>query len=159
MNAKELFDLAPLGAFVKFSDGTPRPPDRFKRKLRSWVNNNNWGYFTRADPGDPKTGYSPPTFTLQQDHDVLIISTLFGLYSTKTFEVTLPKPGTILAYGDHTKAGEPVEVRHVWQDYGAARAWATGKYNTYKFASCGLKYFIVGADGKLSDHMPADARS
>ena len=32
--AQSIFDAAPLGAIIRYSDGTPRPPDRFKRKAQ-----------------------------------------------------------------------------------------------------------------------------
>ena len=28
MTGKELFELNPIGALIKYSDGTPRPPER-----------------------------------------------------------------------------------------------------------------------------------
>jgi hypothetical protein len=33
MSAQLIYDLAPLGAIVRFSDGSPRPPDRHRKKL------------------------------------------------------------------------------------------------------------------------------
>lgn len=50
MRALEIFTDAPLGAFVRFSDGTPRPPERFKRKLAAWENYNGTGRLTGKQP-------------------------------------------------------------------------------------------------------------
>lgn len=33
MSASLILDMAPLGALVAYSDGAPRPPARFTRKL------------------------------------------------------------------------------------------------------------------------------
>ena len=33
MTAQPIFDLAPIGSIVAWSDGTPRPPERHKKKL------------------------------------------------------------------------------------------------------------------------------
>ena len=54
MDARSLFTLAPYGAIVRFSDGTPKPPERFKNKLREWNSNNSTGRFVRKET----TGYS-----------------------------------------------------------------------------------------------------
>ena len=38
MSAQHIYVSAPLGSIVRYSDGTPRPPARFKRKLAAWEN-------------------------------------------------------------------------------------------------------------------------
>ena len=40
MSAALIFDIAPLGSLVAYSDGTPRPPARFTRKLAAWERRN-----------------------------------------------------------------------------------------------------------------------
>ena len=40
MSASLIYDVVPLGSVVEYSDDTPRPPDRFRRKLSAWQNNN-----------------------------------------------------------------------------------------------------------------------
>lgn len=47
MNAAELIRTVPLGAVVAYSDGTPRPPERFTKKLAAWKTNNGVGMLTR----------------------------------------------------------------------------------------------------------------
>lgn len=42
-SAQTLFETAPLGALVAFSDGSPRPPARFTRKVRAWQDRNATG--------------------------------------------------------------------------------------------------------------------
>ena len=40
MSAQLIYDLIPLGAIIRFSDGTPRPPDRHRKKLAAWEHRN-----------------------------------------------------------------------------------------------------------------------
>lgn len=147
LTATELFALAPLGAFIEYSDGTPRPPDRFKHKLAEWKGSNDWGLFVAADPGNASRSFDPPRFTLQQNHGHVIFNKMMGLGDRLRFKVTPPKPGTILAYSEFDGK---IEVRHVWADIGAARAWAHG---FYKFSKCGYRYLIVREDGTRAEHL------
>ena len=41
MSAQLIYDLVPLGSIVRYSDGTPRPPERFRKKLAAWENRNS----------------------------------------------------------------------------------------------------------------------
>lgn len=51
MSAQLIFDHVPLGAIIRYSDGTPRPPERHRRKLRAWESRNNTGRFVRKQAG------------------------------------------------------------------------------------------------------------
>ena len=52
-SAQDIVDRAPLGAMIRFSDGTPQPPTRFKRKLRAWEDRNGTGRLTeKSGPRD-----------------------------------------------------------------------------------------------------------
>jgi len=147
MNAKELHALAPLGALVKFSDGTSRPPDRFNKKLRAWQHHNGQGYFIKADPGDPTKSYARPYFTLQTENgSVLVVNQVFELDSNKTFEVTPPTPGTIIA--GHTYR-DVFEVRHVWPG-GLREAQDWARAERYVLGKCGQEYLVVHSDGSLA---------
>ena len=145
MNAKELFALAPYGALVSFSDGTPRPPERFTKKLSAWKHDNGAGYFVKARGGKGAGAWDVDEFKLQsQNGRVLTVNQSFSVPGcTKSFGVTPPEPGTILAYGDF----DGVEVRHVWRDADAAHEWA--RTARYELGNCGQKYFIVAKDGEL----------
>jgi hypothetical protein len=65
MSAQHIFDTAPLGALIRFSDGTPKPPARFTKKLAAWENNNAVGRLT-AKSGASQMGnhMMPATFAL-----------------------------------------------------------------------------------------------
>lgn len=147
MNAQELFELAPLGARVTFTDGTPRPPDRFNKKLRAWKDNNDAGYFMGVKPGDGKHDWSKDGFVLRTlDDPVLIINRHFGTEGNKTFEVTPPAPGTIIATSKYNG-----EAEHIWRDMNAARTWAYHPREgaSYAFDKQSWLYFIVAEDGTL----------
>jgi hypothetical protein len=152
ITATELHALAPLGASVTYSDGTKRPPERFKNKSRTWEGSNGSGYFTAANPDDAR-----PRFTIMKEYGntrlgpSLTVKCVFGLDCKLTFEVTPPTPGTILAYREFEGR---VEVSHVWPTLADAHAWAHG---FYKFETCGNRFWLVTDDGKLIDHMPANA--
>lgn len=41
MSAHTIFDNAPIGSIVAWSDGTPQPPTRFRKKLAAWQSSNS----------------------------------------------------------------------------------------------------------------------
>lgn len=43
MNFEQAFDSIPLGSYVSFSDGTKRPPEAHRLKLREWESRNDRG--------------------------------------------------------------------------------------------------------------------
>jgi hypothetical protein len=47
MSAHLIFEHAPLGSIVQFTDDTPRPPERHRKKLRAWLERNNSGRLIR----------------------------------------------------------------------------------------------------------------
>lgn len=47
MSAQLIYNIVPLGSIVTYSDGTPRPPDRHRKKLATWENNNSGGRLIR----------------------------------------------------------------------------------------------------------------
>lgn len=51
LTALDILKTAPLGAYIAFSDGTPRPPERFNKKLSAWKNRNGGGILTEKTPG------------------------------------------------------------------------------------------------------------
>ena len=57
-----IHSTARLGSVIRFSDVTPKPPARFKRKLRDWEDRNGSGRL--AAVYDPYRIGSPGTFTL-----------------------------------------------------------------------------------------------
>lgn len=157
MKARELMALAPLGAKVAYSDGTPEPPARHKKKLQAWKGSNGSGYFTKLNPGSERA-YDRPHFTLMQPGRVLTVMRIFGEDSASEFEVTPPAPGTILAYSEFEGK---TEVRHVWPTLTEAQAWAVGygrgpSGKDYEFSKCGYRFWLIGENGERVDYMPPD---
>jgi len=51
MSAHTIFDNAPIGSIVAWSDGTPQPPTRFRKKLAAWQSGNSRGRLIRKQGG------------------------------------------------------------------------------------------------------------
>lgn len=49
MSTQVIYDLVPLGAIIRFSDGTPRPPERHHKKLAAWEHRNSGGRLIRKE--------------------------------------------------------------------------------------------------------------
>lgn len=128
MSASLIFDLAPIGALVSWSDGRPRPPERFHKKLAAWETRNSQGRLIHKE-GPRKLGSytSPGYFTLHQEDiggNSSILVTLhrtFGLDSDLTFKVLeRPPVGAVRIFN---RAGETRELIHLADDREAAEAW------------------------------------
>lgn len=67
MSAHTVFDNAPIGALIAWSDGTKEPPPRFRRKLTAWQTNNSRGRLIRKTGQRDLAGTSlSATFTLHE---------------------------------------------------------------------------------------------
>lgn len=123
-SAQDVIDRAPLGAIIRFSDGTPQPPARFKRKLGAWENRNGTGRLTeKRGPRDGRHG----DFTLHLGNwgtaEVIVLSMnrVYSAGSRDTFTVErVPQPGEVLVLTDFMGR---VELQHVAPNEPAARAW------------------------------------
>src|SRR3546814_8601680 len=61
----DLIRTAPLGALLRYSDGQPRPPVRFNKKLAAWERTNGVGRLIKKTPAVVRPTYSiPEGFTL-----------------------------------------------------------------------------------------------
>jgi hypothetical protein len=67
MSAQTIFEHAPIGAIIAWSDGSPRPPERHRRKLDTWTINNSRGRLIRKQ-GTRDAGLLDPhvSFTLHE---------------------------------------------------------------------------------------------
>ena len=135
MSAQSIYDQAPIGALIRYSDGTPRPPQRFKHKLAAWENNNNGGRLVRkAAPHTSGNHTTPASFTLHQGDFgsagvvVLKVFKTFSASSPLTFTIMeRPKPGMVRVLA---RAGGRAELLHLAADRPAARAWlASHRYS------------------------------
>ncbi|PDT80872.1 hypothetical protein [Sinorhizobium sp. BJ1] len=153
MSASLIFDLVPIGSLVSWSDGTPRPPERFHKKLAAWQTRNSQGRLIRKE-GPRKLGSytSPGYFTLHQE-DIggksTILVTLhrtFGLDSDLTFKILeRPSHGAVRIFD---RAGEARELLHLAEDRQAAETWL----RSHRYPSAVLEEVTPGeADAKADD--------
>lgn len=135
MSAHLIFDTAPLGALVRYFDGTPRPPARFKKKLAAWRQRNGIGRLTRKQPARERPTYvAPPSFTLHEggvgDGSVIIVtvSRTFSLDSDLRFEIVEHPPvGAIRVLQE---IGDDAELLHLAESREAAELWlARNRYS------------------------------
>lgn len=125
--AQSIYDEAILGATICYSDGTPRPPARFKRKVRTWEARNGSGRLTRRSPGGTGSRPYPATFTLHEGNYgsegvvILSVNKIFSVSDERTFEVVdVPPPGAALVL---QQWNEERELLHVANDRASAESW------------------------------------
>jgi len=100
MSATTIIDTAPLGALIRYTDGSPKPPARFTKKLAAWERSNGVGRLVKKEP--PRvypTWTAPASFTLHEGNfssDGVILVTIMRSHSADSrliFEVAeAPKP-------------------------------------------------------------------
>ena len=139
MSAQHVFDTAPLGALIRFSDGTLRPPDRFRRKLADWENRNGTGRLIRKSPAvDRGSSDYPASFALHLGSYgsggtiVLVVTRHFLVTSSLQFQIVeMPSPGSVRVL---TAFGDSEELRHLAPDMASAQAWlAAHHYSNARF--------------------------
>jgi hypothetical protein len=139
MFAQDIFALAPLGARIGFSDGIPRPPDRFRKKLSAWENDNGVGRLTAKQPARLMGGYqSAAGFNLHLgdygSHGVtiIVVTRCLSVTSRLDFEILdVPQPGMVRVLTDYQGA---VELRHLASDMVSAQRWAeNNRYSDMRF--------------------------
>ncbi|MBG21651.1 hypothetical protein [Hoeflea alexandrii] len=128
MSAQLISDTAPLGAIIRYSDGTPRPPERHRRKLQAWERHNNTGRLVKKQAATVVGQTTiPASFTLHEGDfgsKAVIVLRVFRTFSVDSgleFSVVeRPTAGAILVLDRPGDAGELV---HVAQNLQAADEW------------------------------------
>ena len=118
MSWQLIYDNGPLGAIIRYSDGTPRPPERHRRKLRAWERHNNTGRLVKKQAGGAVGETTiPASFTLHEGDFgskaviVLRVFRTFSVDSALAFSITeRPSVGSILVLDRPGDAGELVLV-------------------------------------------------
>lgn len=128
MSAQYIFDTAPLGALIRYSNGEPQPPARFTRKLSAWERENGVGRLITREPGVARERYAmPPSLTLHAgDYGspgciVLVVNLIFQVTSKLAFTIVdSPKPGMarVLTSFDGVDT-----LRYLAADHATAEAW------------------------------------
>lgn len=128
MSATTIIDTAPLGALIRYTDGSPKPPTRFTKKLAAWERSNGIGRLVKKEPPRPyPTWTAPASFTLHEGNfssDGVILVTIMRSHSADsglTFGVVeVPQPGQVkilLHFGGAT------ELLHLAANQMAAELW------------------------------------
>jgi|UPI00003A2C11 hypothetical protein len=128
MSASLIFDCAPLGSLVTYSDGAPKPPTRFTKKLAAWERRNGVGRLVRKEPGRERPTYSsPPCFTLREGDfsagGIILVTVMhtYGIDSDLQFRVVeRPKVGQVRVVQN---VGDNVELLHLADNREAAELW------------------------------------
>ena len=128
MSANTIIDTAPLGALIRYTDSTPKPPARFTKKLAAWERSNGLGRLVKKEP--PRsypTWTAPASFTLHEGNfasDGIILVTILRSHSADsplTFEVVeAPAPGQVRVLLDF---GGSTELLHLAASFEAAELW------------------------------------
>ena len=128
MSATAIIDEAPLGALIRYTDGSPQPPARFTKKRAAWERSNGVGRLVKKEP--PRscpTWTAPPSFTLQEgtfSPDGVILVTIMRSHSADSrliFEVAeRPKPGQVRVLPEF---GGNTELLHLACSIAAAELW------------------------------------
>ena len=128
MSADLVFDLAPLGSIIQFSDGNPKPPERHRKKLRAWEHRNGSGRLIRKQSRRHiDTTTIPESITLHEgDYGgggvvVLRVHRSFSIDSELSFTVAeRPVIGSILVLD---RAGADAELVYVASHRADAEEW------------------------------------
>ena len=128
MSAYAIFEHAPVGAIIAWSDDTPRPPERHRRKLDAWKTNNSGGRLIRK-LGAGKIGPLDPhaSFTLHEaDYGAggviaIRVHRTFSLSSSLRFTIVeRPAVGSVRVFD---RAGDTAELVHLASHRTAAAQW------------------------------------
>lgn len=128
MSAQYIYDSAPLGSLIRFSNGEPRPPQRFTRKLRAWNDENGMGRLVERVAEYPGRTYpSPATFALHlgnygsQGTILMVVRRIYTVDSPLHFEIAdRPRPGMVRIL---SRRDGRDELHHIAADMAAAEAW------------------------------------
>ena len=128
MSATTIIDTAPLGALIRYTDGSPKPPARFTKKLAAWERSNGVGRLVKKEPlRSYATWTALASFTLHEGNfssDGVILVTIMRSHSADsllTFDVVEePKAGQVRVLLDF---GSSMELLHLAASIAAAKLW------------------------------------
>ncbi|WP_024342313.1 hypothetical protein [Bradyrhizobium japonicum] len=130
MSAHTIFDTAPIGSIVAWSDGTPQPPARFRKKLAAWQSSNSKGRLIRMQGGRDAGKVSlSPCFTLHEvDYGAggviaIRVHRTFSLEAKLHFTVVeRPAIGSVRVFD---RAGDSGELVYLATNEVDAKEWLT----------------------------------
>ncbi|TJV46223.1 MAG: hypothetical protein E5Y02_01285 [Mesorhizobium sp.] len=128
MSAHTIYDCASLGSVLRYSDGTARPPARFRKKLSAWESRNGTGRLVKKEPPRTRATYSSPAcFTLHEgdfgEGGVIVVSVrrTWSVESDLRFEIVEGPSIGMVRVLQHI-GGSP-ELLHLARDREAAERW------------------------------------
>ncbi|MCC4232608.1 hypothetical protein LL253_07880 [Sphingobium soli] len=139
MSAQLIYDTAPLGSLIRYSNGEPRPPQRFTRKLKAWNHDNGIGRLVERTAQEVRsTRQSPAGFCLHlgnygsQGIIAVVVRRHYSVESTLHFEIVeMPKPGMVRVL---TSSVARDELRFLAPDIASAQDWlARNRYTDARF--------------------------
>lgn len=128
MSALSIFEDAPIGAIVAWSDDTPRPPDRHRKKLSAWKGTNSQGRLIRKQGGRGIGNVSlAADFTLHEADFggggviAIRVHRTFSVDSALRFTIVeRPVPGSVRVFD---RPGDNAELVHLAPHRSAAEEW------------------------------------
>lgn len=128
MSAQLIYDLVPLGSTLTYSDGSPRPPERHRKKLAAWENRNSGGRLIRKQAEAREGNTTIPASIALHECDygsqgtvVLRVHRTFSVNSDLKFVVKKrPAIGSVLVLD---RAGDDAELVHLADQRAAAEEW------------------------------------
>jgi len=89
MSATTILETAPLGALIRYTDSTTKPPARFTKKLAAWERSNGVGRLVKKESPRPyPTWTAPASFTLHEGNfssDGVILVTIMRTHCKRWF--------------------------------------------------------------------------
>lgn len=130
MSAHTIFDNAPIGSIITWSDGTPQPPARFNKKLTAWRTNNSSGRLIRKQGARGVGNISlSACFTLHEADFgaggviAIRVHRTFSLDSRLAFAIVeRPAIGSVRVFD---RAGDDSELVYLAMHEADAREWLT----------------------------------
>ena len=127
MSATTIIGTAPLGALIRYTDGSPEIACALHQELAAWERSNGIGRLVKKEPPRPyPTWTAPASFTLHEGNfssDGVILVTIMRSHSADsalTFDVVeVPRPGQVKILLDF---GGATELLHLAANETAARA-------------------------------------
>lgn len=138
MSAQHMYETAPLGSLIRFSNGEPRPPARFTRKVKAWTAENGVGRLIERRPEYLRpTDRSPAGFCLPLDDRAsagiitIVVRRHYSVESPLQFEIIeMPRPGMVRVL---TRLDDRDELRFLAANEAEAERWmASNRYSAMR---------------------------
>lgn len=160
MSAQHIFDDAILGSIIRYSDGTPRPPARFVKKVEAWERNNGVGQLVGKTSATQRATYSAPaSVTLLHGNYAsggVVVLTVHHIHLvTSLLAYTLEKRPSAGSFLVTRSWGGATEFLHLAGSPDAAEAWLRRNPHSDAVVAEVPAYFQADRAGPTSSVSPA----